>query len=57
MTGQGYRLRPSGRYAHTFSYIEAAAARHGFRILGSQSANIRKEKGKWIAGDLYLLGV
>ena len=56
MTGQGYRLRPSGRYAHAFSYIEAVAARYGFRILGSQSANIRKEKGQWIAGDLYLLG-
>ena len=57
MVGQGYQLRQSGRYAHAFSYIEAVAARHGFRILATQSANIRKEKGKWIAGDLYLLGV
>jgi len=57
MTGQGYQLRQSGRYAHSFSYIDAMAARHGFRVLASQSANIRKEKGKWIAGDLYLLGV
>ena len=57
MAGQGYQLRPSGRYAHAFSYIEAVAARHGFRILATQSVNIRKEKGRWIAGDLYLLGV
>ncbi|MFH1019394.1 MAG: tetratricopeptide repeat protein [Pseudomonadota bacterium] len=56
MAGQGYRLRPSGRYAHAFSYIEAMAARHGLRILATQSADIRKEKGQWIAGDLYLLG-
>lgn len=56
MTGQGYQLRQSGRYAHAFSYIEAVAARHGLRILSAQSANIRKEKGQWIAGDLYLLG-
>ncbi|MFA6498833.1 MAG: tetratricopeptide repeat protein [Desulfurivibrionaceae bacterium] len=56
MAGQGYRLRPSGRYAHAFSYIAAVTARHGFRILSTQSANIRKEKGQWIAGDLYLLG-
>jgi predicted TPR repeat methyltransferase len=56
MEGQGYQLRQSGRYAHSFSYIESVAARHGFRILATQSANIRKEKGKWIAGDLYLLG-
>jgi predicted TPR repeat methyltransferase len=54
--GEGYRLRPSGRYAHSFSYIEAMAARHGLRILGSQSANIRKEKGNWILGELFLLG-
>ncbi|MCX5864699.1 MAG: tetratricopeptide repeat protein [Deltaproteobacteria bacterium] len=57
LAGEGYQLRQSGRYAHAFSYIEAVAARHGFRILATQSANIRKEKGKWIAGDLYLLGV
>jgi predicted TPR repeat methyltransferase len=57
MAGQGYQLRPSGRYAHAFSYIEAVAARQGFRVLATQSANIRKEKGRWIAGDLYLLGV
>ncbi len=56
MAGQGYQLRQSGRYAHSFSYIEAMAVRYGFRILSTQSANIRKEKGKWIAGDLYLLG-
>ena len=57
MAGQGYQLRQSGRYAHAFSYILAMAARHGFRVLSTQSANIRKEKGRWIAGDLYLLGV
>ena len=56
MAGQGYQLRPSGRYAHSFSYIEAVAARHGFRILSTQSANIRKEKGAWILGELFLLG-
>jgi predicted TPR repeat methyltransferase len=57
MDGHGYRLRPSGRYAHSFSYIEATAARHGFRILSTQSANIRKEKGQWITGALFLLGL
>ncbi|HIJ89948.1 MAG: tetratricopeptide repeat protein [Desulfobulbaceae bacterium] len=57
LAGQGYQLRQSGRYAHSFSYIEAMAFRHGFRILSSQSANIRKEKGKWILGELFLLGI
>lgn len=57
MAGQGYQLCRSGRYAHSFSYIKAVAAKHGFRILDTHSANIRKEKGKWISGDLYLLGV
>ncbi len=57
MAGQGYQLCQSGRYAHSFSYIEAVASRHGFRILRSQPANIRKEKGKWIMGELFLLGL
>jgi len=57
MAGQGYQLCQSGRYAHSFSYIATVAARYGFRLLATRSANIRKEKGKWIAGDLYLLGV
>ena len=57
MTGQGYQLRQSGRYAHAYSYIEAVAARHGLRILSAQTANLRKEKGQWIAGDLYLLTI
>jgi predicted TPR repeat methyltransferase len=56
MAGQGYLLRRSGRYAHAFSYIETLAARHGFRILSTRSANIRKEKGEWIMGELFLLG-
>jgi predicted TPR repeat methyltransferase len=56
MAGQGYLLRRSGRYAHAFSYIETLATRHGFRILSTRSANIRKEKGEWIMGELFLLG-
>ncbi|MFA7383563.1 MAG: tetratricopeptide repeat protein [Desulfurivibrionaceae bacterium] len=55
--GLGYRLRPSGRYAHAFSYLEVMAARHGFRILSAKEANIRKEKGKWIKGQLLLLTI
>ncbi len=54
--GDGYLLRPSGRYAHSCSYITATASRHGFRILATQSATIRKEKGEWIMGELFLLG-
>ncbi|OGQ85628.1 MAG: hypothetical protein A2512_09560 [Deltaproteobacteria bacterium RIFOXYD12_FULL_56_24] len=56
MAGPGYQLRPSGRYAHSSSYIEIMAVRHGFRILCTKEANIRKEKGKWIKGELFLLG-
>jgi predicted TPR repeat methyltransferase len=56
LAGQGYQLRQSGRYAHAFSYLEALATRYGFRILSTQSANIRKEKGTWITGELFLLG-
>lgn len=54
--GDGYRLRPSGRYAHAAAYIKDLAVRYGFRLIARRAANIRKEKGAWIAGDLYLLG-
>jgi predicted TPR repeat methyltransferase len=41
----GYRLNPSGRYAHSASYLEKLAAANGFRPLGMISTPVRLEKG------------
>ncbi len=53
--GEGYVLRQSGRFAHSSHYINAIAEKAGLRVLAAQSARIRKEKGEWIVGSLFLL--
>lgn len=55
-TGKGYRLRTSGRYAHSTSYISCLAQESGLQILAVESVDSRKENGQWIPGDIYILG-
>ncbi|MEA3470605.1 MAG: tetratricopeptide repeat protein [Thermodesulfobacteriota bacterium] len=53
--GDDYILRPTGRYAHSFSYIQKLARQHGFKIVKHRPEAIRKEKGQEISGDVYIL--
>ncbi|OQX19846.1 MAG: hypothetical protein BWK76_03320 [Desulfobulbaceae bacterium A2] len=53
--GEGYCLRPSGRYAHSIAYISRLAETFAFQVTHRQESGIRKERGEWIPGDLYLL--
>lgn len=55
MAGEGYCLRRTGRYAHSASYVHALALACGLQVVASEVANLRKEKGGWLRGDLYLL--
>ena len=48
-------LRPSGRYAHSQQYLRAVAAEYGFSVMTMRTENLRKQKGKWIPGDLVVL--
>ncbi|MEN8141086.1 MAG: tetratricopeptide repeat protein [Thermodesulfobacteriota bacterium] len=50
-----FGLKESGRYGHNPAYIEALAEEHGFTLLAREEARIRKEKGEWISGSLFLL--
>ncbi len=50
-----YILRKTGRYAHSSEYIGRAAKDVGFSILTLATKNLRKQKGKWIKGDLVAL--
>jgi predicted TPR repeat methyltransferase len=52
-----YILRPSGRYAHSRTYIEFLAKEHGFGIETCQAIGIRNEHGQWIMGDVFILKV
>lgn len=53
--GNDYILRPTGRYAHSRTYIQSLAKEYGFVIELCQSAGVRKEHGQWIMGDIYIL--
>ncbi len=50
-----YCLRQSGRYAHSPAYIARQARRFHFTIVQQQPTGIRKERGEWIPGELYIL--
>ena len=54
-TGNGYVLRPTGRYAHAPDYLRTAAANHGFSVRLMRTENLRKQKEEWILGDLVIL--
>jgi len=54
---EGYVLQESGRYAHAESYVKKLAGQCGFDFVCCQSARLRKDKGEWIKGNLYLLRV
>ncbi len=53
--GQDWQLNPTGRYGHHPEYIQRLADKHGWQLLRSERAEIRKERDAWIIGDLYLL--
>jgi len=50
-----YVLRPTGRYAHSQNYIRSLAGEFGFAVETCAPAEIRKEQGKGVAGDIYIL--
>ena len=53
--GDGYILHQSGRYGHAAAYINTLARMHGLEVMQHTQTELRKDKGEWIQGDLYLL--
>lgn len=55
-TGEGdsYSLRPSGRYAHTTGYISKLLESYGWATIACQHTKLRKERGEWITGHLWI---
>jgi len=53
--GNGYALLETGRYAHSREYIESLAEGYFFDVEKCDPAGIRKEHGKWIEGDIFVL--
>ena len=51
----GFNLETSGRYSHSFGYIEGLCKKFGFSISHFSQTNLRKEKGVFLTAGLYLL--
>lgn len=52
---ENYCLQTTGRYAQAESYINALADNCDFKVYCRHRVNLRKEKNKWIKGNLFLL--
>jgi predicted TPR repeat methyltransferase len=53
--GDGYKLRQTGRFGHSRSYIEELALATGWQVEAAHSTSLRKENGVWVEGDLWFL--
>ncbi len=51
----GFHLEKTGRYSHSKSYITSLCREFGYTISHFSIANLRKERGKFLAGGLYIL--
>jgi predicted TPR repeat methyltransferase len=49
-----YVLRPSGRYAHSTHYIKQLLAENSWELLACKNEGLRKEKGDWVNGNLWI---
>lgn len=50
----GYQLFPSGRFAHSLTYIQDCLERHGLKLMEAGKANIRKQSGSQVKGLLIV---
>jgi len=53
--GEGFSLEKSGRYSHSKNYIEGLCIKYGYHLSHFEKAKLRKEKGEFLTGGLYLL--
>ena len=51
----GFHIEMSGRYSHSKSYIEYLCEQFGYKIVHFSTANLRKEKGDFLTGGIYVL--
>ena len=51
----GFFLEKSGRYSHSKGYIESLCVEFDYKSLHFSKTDLRKDKGEFVAGGLYLL--
>ncbi|MGB3212937.1 MAG: tetratricopeptide repeat protein [Desulforhopalus sp.] len=54
---KGYQLQKTGRFAYSRDYIHNTAEAAGWLILTEKKTRLRKERERWVAGDLWILQV
>ncbi len=52
---RGYRLTKTGRFAYSPDYVANIAASSGWTVAALETTCLRRERGAWIAGDLWIL--
>ncbi len=55
ISGEGYKLLPTGRFAFSIAYIENLADKTGWKICERHNRSLRKERGKWLQGNLWFM--
>ena len=55
MPGDGFFLQKTGRFAHSKNYILSTASNYGFQLEYFERHNLRKNKGEWVIGGVYIL--
>ena len=56
-SGNNFKILKTGRFAHSQEYIEEKCRENLFKIIYSDRIKIRKEKNKWIKGQLYIVKI
>ena len=51
----GFQLEKTGRYSHSKTYIEELCAKFKYTISHFSMVNLRKDKGQFLTGGLYIL--
>ncbi len=55
MSGDGFFLQQTGRFAHSKNYILSTASHFGFKLEYFEQYSLRKNKGEWLVGGIYIL--
>jgi predicted TPR repeat methyltransferase len=53
--GEDYQLHFSGRYRHSFDYIQRLAWEYGLWVSRATQINLRKGGGGWVQGLIMVL--
>ena len=53
--GDNFCLRDTGRFAHSKEYVLSVATDCSFEVEFFERSNLRKDKGEWIVGGIYIL--